>query len=357
MAKKQREAEEDVNRVVDEAAAFQREEDLRSALKTAQIALMKSKNRTDDLVAATITACRDATLSMGRIPEVKAPKADTRKRAEVALWHLTDFQGAKVTPSYNSEVMRARAFEYVRRAEKVTTIQRANHPVRHCVIAFGGDMIEGLWNFPSQPFEIDTSIFGQFVNVSRLLVEVVREALRIYETVQVVGEWGNHGRIGSKRDCVPRSDNFDRMCYEMARQLLKDEQRLVWQDCPEDIQRIEVGNYKALLIHGDEVGRNGFASKMSITQHANRWRSGAYRVNGQPYEFRDVLVGHYHTHEEMSLANGEGSVYYTGSLESDNRYASVGLASCAIPSQRLHFIDPERGRTTATYKIWLGDDE
>jgi hypothetical protein len=33
-----------------------------------------------------------------------------------------------------------------------------------------------------------------------------------------------------------------------------------WQDCPEDIQRVEVGNYRALVIHGDEIGRGGFAS-------------------------------------------------------------------------------------------------
>ena len=164
----------------------------------------------------------------------------------------------------------------------------------------------------------------------------------------MVAEWGNHGRIGSKRDNVPRSDNFDRMCYELARQLLIGEKRLNWQDCPDDIQRIQIGNYKALLIHGDEVGRNGFASPGAIVQHANRWRSGAY-----PWDFRDVYIGHYHTHAEWPMANGEGSVYQTGSTESDNRYAGVMLAASATPSQRLHFIDPVKGRVTAAYKVWL----
>ena len=53
------------------------------------------------------------------------------------------------------------------------------------------------------------------------------------------------------------------------------------------------------------------------------------------------------------MANGEGNVYMTGSTESENRYAGVMLAASAIPSQRLHFIDLERGRTTAQYQIWL----
>ncbi len=99
---------------------------------------------------------------------------------------------------------------------------------------------------------------------------------------------------------------------------------------------------------GDEVGRNGFASPMAIVQHANRWRSGAY-----PWEFRDVYIGHYHTHAEWPMANGQGSVYQTGSTESDNRYAGVMLAASATPSQRLHFVDPDKGRVTAAYKIWL----
>ena len=194
----------------------------------------------------------------------------------------------------------------------------------------------------------DATLFEQYVTVSRLLVEVVRYALSHYEKVTVVAEWGNHGRIGSKRDNVPRSDNFDRMCYELARQLLSGEKRLTWQECPDDIQRIQIGNYKALLIHGDEVGRNGFASPSAIVQHANRWRSGAY-----DWDFRDVYIGHYHTHAEWPMANGQGSVYQTGSTESDNRYAGVMLAASATPSQRLHFIDPTQGRVTAAYKIWL----
>lgn len=322
---------------------------LRDANARLQAQLIKAKDRTQKLVDATIQAAYDASLAAGPIEPVPAPEPDTRtKGAEAALWALTDWQGAKLTTSYNSEVMRERVMRYCDVAEKITNMQRADHPVNHGVVTFGGDMVEGLFNFPTQPFEVDQTIFGQYVTVSRLIVDVVRRALSIYDTVQVVAEWGNHGRIGSKRAAVPLADNFDRMCYELARQLLDGEDRLTWQDCPEDIQRIEVGNYRALLIHGDEIGRNGFASRNTIVQHCNRWRSGAY-----PWEFRDVYVGHYHVHGEESLANGEGSVFQTGSTESDNRYAGVNLAASAVPSQRLHFIDTERGRVSSQHKVWL----
>lgn len=324
-------------------------EELRRALAATQRALAKAKAKVDDLVAATIEGAKSAMLSMGPISPVPIPSKDTRRKdAEVALWHLTDWQGAKQTVTYNSGVMRERVMRFCDKASKITDIQRADHPVRDCVVCFGGDMVEGLFNFPTQPYEIDATLFGQYVTVSRLLVDTVRRALSMYERVTVIAEWGNHGRIGSKRDAVPRADNVDRMCYELARQLLADEKRLTWRDCPEDIQRVEIGNYRALLFHCDEIGRNGYASPMTIAQWVVRQKSGAY-----PWEFRDAYGGHYHTHYELALPDGSGAFYGTGSTESDNRYAGVMLAASAVPSQRLHFIDPTKGRVTSQWKVWV----
>jgi hypothetical protein len=87
---------------------------------------------------------------------------------------------------------------------------------------------------------------------------------------------------------------------------------------------------------------------MTIVQHAAKWKSGAY-----PWAFRDLYVGHYHTHNEWALPDGLGSVYQTGSTESDNRYARDTMASSAVPSQRLHFIDPEAGRVVSVHKVWV----
>jgi hypothetical protein len=326
-------------------------EELRIALRNAQRDLARQKRRTDDLVQATIRAAFDATLAQGPLPRPKPPKL--RKvasgREEFALVHMTDWQGAKVTTTYNSEIMKERVGRFVEKTEEICSIQRTHHPVNDIGVLFGGDMVEGLFNFPTQPHEIDQTIFGQYVTVAQLIAASLLQYAASFETVKVWDEWGNHGRIGSKRDAVPRSDNIDRMSYHLARALTAHEPRIQWrEDAAEDIVRVEIGNYRALLLHGDEVGRNGFASRNTIVQHVNRWRSGSY-----PWEFRDVYIGHYHTHYEESMANGLGAIYGTGSTESDNRYAREQLAASAIPSQRLHFIDPEAGRVTSQYKIWL----
>lgn len=326
-------------------------EGLRQALRDAHRNLAKLRNKANLFSEAAFDGARDALLTLGRPTLIKPPKGLTvRGRPEAALWHLTDWQGAKKTASYDSAVMVNRVHKYMEKAASITQIQRADHDVDDCLIVFSGDMIEGLFNFPQQPFEIDATLFEQYEEVSILMAEVVRYALSVYTHVSVIAEWGNHGRVGSKRSAVPKSDNFDRMCYRLAKAIVGDNERLSWPDCPEDIQRLEYGNYRALVIHGDEVGRNGFASPMTIVQHVNRWRSGAYR-----WTFRDVYMGHYHTHCEWALANGEGAVYQTGSTESDNRYARDNMASSAIPSQRLHFIDPRKGRVSAQYKIILDE--
>ena len=82
---------------------------LRSALRRAQSQLAQAKERTDHLTQVTRQAAMDAMLALGRVPAIPKPAADKRKRRnEVALWVMTDWQGAKRTTSYNSEVMRRR---------------------------------------------------------------------------------------------------------------------------------------------------------------------------------------------------------------------------------------------------------
>ena len=315
---------------------------------TLQRQLVAAKNRNNDMVEATKQGALEAMLSLGKVPAVTPPAKDKRKaKGEVALVHSTDWQGAKVTTSYNSEIMRTRVLQFADKIVLLTDLQRSHHPVKECVVMFGGDMVEGLFNYPAQLWQIDSSLFGQFTTVSRLLVDFVRVMLANFEKVTVVAEWGNHGRIGGKRAEVPKSDNVDRMCYEFARTILKDEKRLTWEDCPEDIQEVAVGNYRALLMHGDELGRSGFASPAAWIAGANRWKAGAHH-----YDFHDIYLGHYHRHAQEPIQKNY-NLYWTGSTESDNRYARDSMAASGMPSQRLHFIDPEKGRVTAQYQVWL----
>jgi hypothetical protein len=331
-------------------------EELRRALLRTQKQLSDVKKKRDDFTKAVVQAAHDAMLSTGAVPPVTAPKKDTRtKKEEVALLHSTDWQLGKQTLTYDTKECERLVKQSIEKTIRITNIQRADHPVKEIVLMLGGDIVENTTIFPSQVYEVDSDIMAQFVAASRILVDIVRTLLANFEKVTVVCEPGNHGRIGKFGE-LPKDINWDKLTYMFAGQALKDEKRLTWQMSKEDIQRVEIGNYKALLIHGDEI-RWGTAS--TIVRFADRWKSGAYKFFDEVeqitkgFDFRDLYIGHYHQHQSWNMANGEGSVFMSAAVECGNRYARDLLASNGEPSQRLHFVDPEKGRVTSEYRLWL----
>ena len=330
--------------------------ELRKALVNTQRQLADVKRKRDDFTAAVVKAAHDAMLSMGAIPPVPAPKKDIRtKRAEVALLHSTDWQLGKQTLSYDTKECERLVKQSLEKTIQLANIQRADHPVKEIVVMFGGDIVENTTIFPSQVYEVDSDIMAQFVEASRIIIEIIRILLANFEKVTVVCEPGNHGRMGKLGE-LPKDINWDKLTYMFAGQALKDEKRLTWQMTKEDIQRVTIGNYKALLIHGDEI-RWGTAS--TIVRFADRWKSGAYKFFDEidqvtkGFDFRDLYIGHFHQHQSWNMANGEGSVFMSAAVESGNRYARDLLASNGVPSQRLHFVDQVKGRVTSEHRLWL----
>ena len=354
--------------LADDLAQAQKEADpqiaeLRKALLNTQRQLSDVKKKRDDFTAAVVQAAHDAMLSMGAVSPVPAPKKDSRtKKAEVALLHSTDWQLGKQTLSYDTKECERLVKQSIEKTIRLANIQRADHPVKEIVLMLGGDIVENTTIFPSQVYEVDSDIMAQFTEASRILIDITRTLLANFEKVTVVCEPGNHGRIGKLGE-LPKDINWDKLTYMFAGQALKSEKRLTWQMTKEDIQRVHIPDptgkgegYKALLIHGDEI-RWGTAS--TIVRFADRWKSGAYKFFDEVdkitkgFDFRDLYIGHFHQHQSWNMANGEGSVFMGGAVESGNRYARDLLASNGVPSQRLHFVDPEKGRVTSEHRLWL----
>lgn len=322
--------------------------ELRQSNVTLQRQLARAKAKSEVLVEAIERAARDAAIVAGRA-SVKPPKRDQRRKdPEVALVHSTDWQGGKVTSTYDLEVLEARVQRFGQKIARITEMQRADHPVKHCVLMLGGDMVEGLSIFPGQAFEVDSSLFDQLFTVARIVEQHVVDLLNTFETVHVACEWGNHGRIGRRGD-LPSGDNIDRMLYRIVSERFATDERVTWQQSGDWHQIVEVGNYRALLAHGDEIKSfGGNTPAFGILRKATSWSSGVV----EPFD--DVYLGHFHTPMTLTMPNG-GQVFVTGSPESDNQYAAEFVAARGHPSQRLHYIDPEAGRVTASYTIWLDD--
>lgn len=326
--------------------------ELRKALKRAQQAEYKAKRANETITEAVFAAAHEAALASGRgrpisTPSTAKPVKDARKgKGEVALVHPTDWQLGKKTSGYDIETCSKRMEQFTAKIMELTTIQRAHHPVRECVVMFGGDMVEGITIFPGQAWEVEAHLFEQLFETVRIEETIVRSLSGFFEKVHVVCEYGNHGRLGRKGE-LPAHDNIDAISYKIASERTKDLKNVTWQMSSDWYQIVSIGTYRALLVHGDEIKSfGGNTPAFGILRKCNAWATGVVP------EFHDVYMGHFHTPMSLTMANG-GRIFVTGSPESESVYAAEFIAAKGKPSQRLHFVDPEKARVTAEYVVWL----
>lgn len=321
--------------------------ELRATAQKLSVELSKEKQRNAQIVAAVYAAARDASLIRGSAKIPPRPARDRRKGSpEVALLHTTDWQVGKVTQTYSSEIAESRlASEMVGKVELLTDMQRQNRPVREAHYLLGGDMVEGITIFPGQAWAVDSTLFDQIFHGANILESIILHALTIFDVVHVWEEKGNHGRIGRKGE-NPDGDNMDLVMYRVVRERFRHERRVEWHPLKSNHaiwNLVEIGNYRALLVHGDEIKSfGGNTPAFGILRKCTKWRAGVAPSHS------DVYMGHFHTPMTLVLPDG-GFIYMTGSPESDNGYAMEFMAETGDPTQRLHFVKPETGRVTGQY--------
>lgn len=328
---------------------FLAEDSSKEALRKALRALENVKRSKAELVEAVRDAALEALAGL-EFPPIPKPRGDRRVRdAEVAIVDLADWQLGKVTPSYSSEVCEERIQKLADKVELLTSIQRADHPVKECRVYLLGDLIEGELIFPGQAHLIDASLFTQvLVDGPRILGGFLRRMAATFERVHVVGVIGNHGSLGgrARRDYNPES-NADAMMYEVTRLALKDEERITWAPVLTKGERHwhaidEVLGHRFFLFHGDQVKGGAFGFP---------WYGFGKKLLGwsRLYGFEYAVSGHFHT-PVMGYYNGIRH-WSNGSTESDNTYAAENLASAGEPCQWLRFV--AEGGVSAEYLVKL----
>lgn len=319
---------------------------LRSVSRRLARQLAASKAKTADLIEAVYQGARDANTLLGPVAPVVAPPKDKRKAGvEVALAHGTDWQYGKITSVFNRQVLRERIQQYADKILRVTEIQRADHPVKRCVLFLGGDMLEGVTVFPNQAWGVDASLNDQIFEVARLEEELARTLATTFDQVDVYVVPGNHGRLGKPGD-FPAQDNADAIAYRIAAERNTDP-RIAWHLPELWYQIVPIGNYRALLVHGDQIrGFGGNLPSYGIVKRVSAWASGVL----EPFDA--AYMGHFHTFQTFAMFDGR-PIYIGNTPESGNEYAREFIAATGHPSQRLQFVDPHRGRVTADYQVFL----
>jgi len=216
-------------------------------------------------------------------------------------------------------------------------------------VILGGDLIEQTAQFPHQAWAVDASTFEQLFDAARIIEGAILTLLEHFQTVEVYLTPGNHGRVGrgrGRQSLDYESDtNWDRIVGRIIGERLDAQDRLSWHPCESWYSIVEVGKYRALAHHGDTIRSFGGATpSYGIVKKHQSWVTFM--------QFQDAYLGHFHTPMQLPMANG-GRIFVTPSLISDSAFAKEFVAAASLPAQRLHFVDPERGRVTAEYLIWL----
>lgn len=352
--------------LVDKAAAAQTEQELRDALNRTLRKLDEAKRSKAQLVDAVYRAAHDAASALN-FPPVKPPKADRRKGSpEIGVSVLSDWQLAKITPSYNSDVCEERIEKLGDKVEELVAIQRADHPVRDARLWLLGDLVEGEMIFPGQAHRIDASVYNQaLITGPRILGNYIRRMAGIFQNVHITAVIGNHGRTGRKGEFDPET-NWDRVLYRHTADVLEDRkgmQNVTW-TIPEGkgeshwyaVDRI--GNYGSVLFHGYNLKGHAGMPWYGLGKKAGGWALGAIdeMILGLADSLRtggrmDIDFGHWH--QPTSVTLNRVTARCNGSTESHNTYAQEQLAAVGQPSQGLRFVNPERGIVTAEYTVWL----
>ena len=340
----------------EELEAAQREADLRSTNDRLLRQLERAKQSQEDLIAAVYRAVDDNLKSLIFKP-VDGPRADRRRSAEeTAVICFSDLQLGQVTPSYDTTIAEKRVQKYADKILRLTELQRADHPVRHAKLYLLGDLIEGELIFPTQPHQIDSSLFSQVSRHGpRILGDFIRRLLTTFESIEVVSVPGNHGDVGgaSRKSYNPET-NFDRMLSEFVRQLFEaSKEKRVSFRVPAGYGRSSwyavdyIGDTGFLLWHGHQARRMSNSSHLPFYKLVMGWRAGAI-----PEPFSVSLCGHHHTPTYLTMNTVQH--YINGTFASDADYAIERLASNSRAAQWLLFARPGRG-VTASYLVELED--
>jgi predicted phosphodiesterase len=256
---------------------------------------------------------------------------------------LTDFQGGKVTSSYDLDVMEARVHMAVDKFLSWTRVYRESFKVEDMDLCLLGDQVEGETVFESQVWEIQVPVIDQMIRVARLQAEVIRRLLEEFHEVRVVTAFGNHGRSGKKGGVNHVRSNWDQVSYYMTQELVGPQKGLSWEISEDTFHVHSALGWRICTTHGDIVRG----------EPATAWSRRIPKMKDVIPGGFDVLI-HGHHHHAYSKTVNHTYLCGVGSPESDNTYARDVLAGGTDPSQTCLFVSESHG-VVGEHILWLTD--
>lgn len=303
-----------------------------------------------DLVKATIEeAVTPLSQIIPKFPYRKARNVDE----EIMIFQLSDLQGGQFVfghdtgglEHYSWEVFEERVERYKHGVHRFTNdILRRSYPIRRALVIINGDVVEGENIYPLQRARIDMAAMQQVSAVASKLVEIIAFIAGMFDYVQVLCVYGNHGAVKMTRI------NLDWFVYALLEQAFrlqdhvdvfvsdshfmafwlgpkaKVTEQLDWSENPDTV-------YNYNIIHGDNVPRYMTLPYYGLERVELRYMKMVGII------FAGTFVAHHHRAAAIE------DKYINGSWVGGNEYSVRVMQGVSQPTQKWFLWHPKQGIT------------
>ena len=266
-------------------------------------------------------------------------------------YHLGSKIDVRVTgglAEYNPQIARHRLAEWRNGVLRFTQMTQALAPVNTLHIFALGDDLEGHGEmFGTQKFEIDDSIYFQYMAFIQDMCEILPQFLTRYKKVIIHKVHGNHGRVAASAKQAYPPDNFELMAWQNIkdRMMALAPGRFEFNISTSFFIMLEILGWSFYIRHGHKIG--GLKSTYTGAQ------DNKFRMNSIVGEVINYMVKA-HLHEAGSQeAEIQGQVIQNGCFVGPSLLSVEGNRAAAnLPSQELFFVNRKRG-ITHHHRIYL----
>lgn len=241
---------------------------------------------------------------------------------------------------YSSQILVDRMARLLNRMTRLFTLHSNTAPFSSFRLYFLGDGVDGVDMRRGHAHRVDIqSATGQLLFFVRQFEWLIRQLSQLGIPIEVVWDFGNHGRVGDFGVNLP-ADNWDYLAGEMLKLAVRDLEAVTIDVTTLKYHLTTLGPMNVYSSHGDAIkGGDGFAG-IPI----NGLARGQAKDTGLHQQLFDLyLTAHFHTLQQLRTQTG--LIIQNGSWDGGDDYSVNALKVASEPVQLAFGVHPTRGIT------------
>ncbi|WP_143089127.1 hypothetical protein [Paenibacillus sp. UNC496MF] len=303
-----------------------------------------------------IDTLRDSIATLPFVDIKQPTPVGTERAEEEALLLFSDAQiGEEITLAetngigeYNFAIFQAR-FDYLtKEVRRIAKRQGVDGKIKKLHFGMLGDNVDGINIYRGQEHHLDLFVTDQVLLGCQEIAKGLIEMLDQFETIEITGIVGNHGRIGRKGE-NPSHINWDYLMYRFLEIMLGNyKERIIFNIPISNWVIVDIMGNKFLFLHGDTIkGWNGLP--YYGIDRADSRLTKMLSAHGKYYKY--MCLGHHHNPADIDSPGGEKIL--NGTMVGGSTFSINTLHTSSRPSQWFFGVN-EKG-ITWRHKILLDE--